>query len=92
LLLQLQQALHDYYPGALEAFDHDLTTPAAWALIERFPTPQRLQDAGKGSGKSSDDADRNPVERGWVATPRDWRYSSAHEWRNGAMPVMRCDP
>jgi transposase len=47
LLLQLQQALYDYYPAALEAFDHDLTLPAAWALIERFPTPQRLQDAGK---------------------------------------------
>ena len=35
---------------------------------------------------------RNPVARGWVSMPEDWRYSSAHEWREGAMPVLRCDP
>ncbi len=34
----------------------------------------------------------NPVKRGWVATPEHWRYSSAHEWCPGAIPVMRCDP
>jgi hypothetical protein len=27
---------------------------------------------------------RNPVARGWVAMPEDWRYSSAHEWRESA--------
>jgi hypothetical protein len=27
---------------------------------------------------------RNPVLRGLVATPEDWRYSSAHEGRDGA--------
>ena len=35
---------------------------------------------------------RNPVARGWVAMPEDWRYSSAHEWREGALTVLRCDP
>ncbi len=34
----------------------------------------------------------NPVKRGWVDAPEDWRYSSAHEWQKGGVPVMRCDP
>jgi putative transposase len=34
----------------------------------------------------------NPVKRGLVAAPEHWRYSSAHEWLVGAMPVTRCDP
>ena len=46
LVNQLQQALHEYYPAALEAFD-DWTSPASWAFVERFPTPQALKTAGK---------------------------------------------
>jgi len=46
LLNQLQSALHEYYPAALEAFS-DWTLPSAWAFVKRFPTPQRLQAAGK---------------------------------------------
>jgi putative transposase len=34
----------------------------------------------------------NPVQRGLVVTPEHWRYSSAHEWLQGASPVFRCDP
>jgi putative transposase len=34
----------------------------------------------------------NPVRRGLVAAPEHWRYSSAHEWCPGAMPLLRCDP
>jgi len=33
----------------------------------------------------------NPVKRGLVAAPEHWRYSSAHEWKDGGMPVLRCD-
>ncbi len=33
----------------------------------------------------------NPVKRGLVASPEHWRYSSAHEWLSGAMPLLRCD-
>jgi transposase len=43
---QLQEALHDYYPAALEAFE-DWTQPAAWAFVERFPSPEYLQKAGR---------------------------------------------
>ena len=43
---QLQEALHEYYPAVLEAFDN-WTMPAAWAFIEQFPTPLDLKKAGK---------------------------------------------
>jgi len=41
LVNQLQAALHEYYPAALEAFE-DWTAAYTWAFIEAFPTPQRL--------------------------------------------------
>ncbi len=46
LVNQLREALHEYYPAALEAFD-DWTVPAPWAFIRRFPTPHALKKAGK---------------------------------------------
>jgi transposase len=45
-ILQLRQALAEYYPTALEAFE-DWTSPSSWMFIQRFPTPQLLQQAGK---------------------------------------------
>ena len=45
LINQLRQALHEYYPAALEAFD-DWTRPSSWAFVESFPTPQALEQAG----------------------------------------------
>lgn len=41
LVNQLQQALQEYYPAALEAFD-DWTQPYTWAFVKAFPTPQQL--------------------------------------------------
>lgn len=46
LISQLRQALYEYYPAALEAFD-DWTCPFAWAFVVAFPTPERLLKAGK---------------------------------------------
>jgi len=46
LINQLQQALHEYYPTALEAFD-DWTTAGAWAFVEAFPSAAALVQAGK---------------------------------------------
>ena len=43
---QLQQALHEYYPTALEAFD-DWLTVGAWSFVETFPSPEALTKAGK---------------------------------------------
>jgi transposase len=44
---QLKQALRDYYPAAVEAFE-DWTRPMAWSFIEAFPTPALLAKAGRG--------------------------------------------
>jgi transposase len=46
LINQLQAALREYYPAALEAFA-DWCSPAAWRFILAFPTPQELSAAGK---------------------------------------------
>ena len=46
LVNQLQQALQEYYPIALEAFD-DWVLPAAWEFVAAFPTPKALQVAGR---------------------------------------------
>jgi transposase len=43
---QLRHALGEYYPIALEAFE-DWSSVGAWMFVQRFPTPQILQEAGK---------------------------------------------
>lgn len=45
LINQLRQALREYYPTALEAFE-EWTTAAAWAFLERFPSTEALIKAG----------------------------------------------
>jgi len=46
LVNQLQQALCEYYPAALQAFD-DWTQPYCWDFILQFPTPEKLAAAGR---------------------------------------------
>jgi len=46
LVCQLKQALHEYYPAALEAFE-DWVNDGAWAFVAAFPTPSALVQAGK---------------------------------------------
>lgn len=46
LVNQLQQALLEYYPAALEAFD-DWTETFTWEFVLAFPTPQALVSAGQ---------------------------------------------
>ena len=43
---QLQAALREYYPLALESFD-DWTKPFAWAFVRAFPTAPALQQGGR---------------------------------------------
>lgn len=45
LVNQLQSALREYYPAAMEAFE-DWTQPSAWQFILAFPTPAQLRAAG----------------------------------------------
>ena len=46
MILQLRQALHEYYPTALSAFD-DWTRSGTWDFVLAFPTPDALVKAGK---------------------------------------------
>jgi len=46
LVNQLQAALLEYYPAALQAFD-DWTLDFTWEFVLAFPTPQALVQAGK---------------------------------------------
>lgn len=46
LVNQLQQALSEYYPAALEAFN-DWTDAFTWEFVLAFPTPDDLVSAGK---------------------------------------------
>lgn len=46
LINQLQQALSEYFPAALEAFD-DWTCSFAWDFIIQFPTPEALLKGGQ---------------------------------------------
>lgn len=46
LVNRLQQALLEYYPAALEAFE-DWTKDFTWDFIIAFPTPQSLVQAGR---------------------------------------------
>ena len=66
LVNQLIACLREYYPAALEAFA-DWTQPFAWALLEKFPTPLALQNAGKRSWEK------------FLHTHRLWRAETAPE-------------
>ena len=46
LVNQLQAALGEYYPLALESFE-DWTKPFTWAFVRTFPTAQALRQAGQ---------------------------------------------
>lgn len=46
LVNQLQAALKEYYPAALQAFD-DWTKPSSWDFVLAFPTPAALVAAGR---------------------------------------------
>ena len=46
LVNQLQQALLEYYPVALQIFE-DWTCPFTWDFVIEFPTPEQLVKAGK---------------------------------------------
>ena len=46
LVCALREAMHEYYPIVLKAFDN-WTCPSTWAFVKRFPTPQKLAAGGK---------------------------------------------
>jgi transposase len=81
LVNQLQQALYEYYPTALEAFD-DWTQPAAWKFVVIFPTPAALASAGRRQWQNFLQAHR--LWRAATATQRLEIFARAEVFRGGA--------
>jgi len=84
LVNRLQEALHEYYPAALQAFD-DWTAPAAWAFIVAFPTPQELARAGKRKWEKF--LHTNKLYRPQTAGPRLELFAHAREFVNPSSAV-----
>ena len=84
LVNQLQQALHEYYPSALEAFD-DWTHAGAWAFIEAFPTNSVLLKAGRRKWEKFLHTHR--LYRSQTSEMRLGAFEKAGEWKISA-PVV----
>ena len=81
LVNQLQQALAEYYPSALEAFE-DWTQPGAWAFVERFPTPAALSKAGQRKWEKFLHSHR--LYRPQTVAARLAAFANASEWKTSA--------
>ncbi|HWB01496.1 MAG TPA: IS110 family transposase [Verrucomicrobiales bacterium] len=84
LVNQLQQALHEYYPAAEEAFD-DWTQRSAWAFVERFPTAEALTRAGKRQWEKF--LHTHKLNRPETFTRRMEIFARAGEWKVSAPMV-----
>ena len=85
LVNQLQAALQDYYPAALQAFD-DWTSPASWNFIAQFPTPDALKTSGKRKWEKFLHTHR--LYRPETAEKRLKIFAQAHELTS-SLPVTR---
>lgn len=85
LLNQLQAALREYHPTALEAFE-DWTLESAWAFIERFPTIEALTKAGKRQWEKFLHAHR--LWRPETFPKRMEAFARAGEWKL-SLPVVK---
>jgi transposase len=81
LLCQLQQALHEYYPTALEAFD-DWSAPSAWSFVETFPSAEALTKASKRKWEKFLHAHR--LWRPQTYEARMTAFEKAGEWKSSA--------
>ncbi len=81
LLNQLQQALTEYYPTALEAFA-DWTCPGAWAFVETFPSAAALSKAGQRQWEKFLHAHR--LYRPQTYEARLAAFARAGEWKTSA--------
>jgi transposase len=95
LVNQLQQALQEYYPTALEAFE-DWTSPGAWAFVERFPSAAVLTKTGKRQWEKFLHSHR--LYRPQTAEARLAAFANASQWKLSAplvaakslLAVARC--
>jgi transposase len=86
LVNRLREALHEYYPVALQVFD-DWTLPSAWSFVLTFPTPQELAAAGQRKWQKFLHA--NKLYRAHTADRRMKLFACAGEFVNPNAAVTR---
>ena len=84
LINQLQQALHEYFPSALEAFD-DWCSPSSWAFVEAFPSADALQKAGRRKWEKF--LHTHKLWRPQTCEKRITAFQNAGEWKIAAPTV-----
>jgi hypothetical protein len=84
LINQLQQALHEYFPSALEAFD-DWCAPSSWAFVEAFPNAEALQKAGQRKWEKF--LHTHKLWRPQTCEKRISAFQNAREWKIAAPTV-----
>jgi len=90
LLKQLREEKREWLLNQLAYYCAAHKTASEHQLWQEGVHPQAILD-DKMMEQKLEYVHNNPVKRGLVASPEHWRYSSAHEWLPGAMPVMKCD-
>ena len=91
LLAQLQTERRDWLLQQLQYFRARHKTASTHQVWQEGVHPQSIGSDAVMLQKL-EYVHNNPVKRGLVVSPEHWRYSSAHEWLAGALPVLRCDP
>ncbi len=91
LLEQLQTENNAWLLGELDYFCGKHKPESRHQIWQEGSHPQEI-DSDEMMDQKIDYIHNNPIKRGLVAAPEHWRYSSAHEWLQGAEPVLRCDP
>ncbi len=91
VLEQLEKENSEWLLNQFQYFRAKHKTESAHQVWQEGSHPQEIADDAMMMQKL-DYLHDNPVKRGLVAAAEHWRYSSAHEWCPGAIPLLRCDP
>jgi putative transposase len=91
LLMQIKEERRGWLLDLLATDKAAHTTRSRFQLWQEGYHPQAIY-SDKTMQQKMDYIHANAVRGGWVASAEHWRYSSAHEWLPGAVPVIRCDP
>jgi len=91
LLDQLASERRTWLLDLLAAGKAEHKTRSTWQLWQEGYHPQAIY-SDQTMQQKIEYIHANPVRRGWVASAEHWRYSSAHEWLAGSLPVLQCDP
>ncbi len=90
LLAQLAVERRDWLLDLLQAGKADHKTASVFQVWQEGYHPQAIY-SDEMMQQKIDYIHANPVRRGWVNAPEHWRYSSAHAWLEGSLPVIQCE-